>query len=69
MSILPEFTLEPPVLDQLLLLQEVLSQLNLGSCLSSVPCLPHAPHLAQGTLYTDIPGFDSLDSGSYPGQT
>ena len=71
-SILPEFTLDPPVLDQLLLLQEVLSQLNPGFCLSSlVPSLasPHTPHLAQGTLFTEIPGFDSLDSGSYPEQT
>ena len=70
-SILPEFTLEPPVLDQLLLLQEVLSQLNPGFCLSSLvpsPASPHAPHLAQGTLFTEIPVFDSLDSGSYPEQ-
>lgn len=47
MSILPEFTFEPPVLDQLLLLQEVLSQLNLGSCLSSL-----APSPASHTLRT-----------------
>ena len=56
MSILPEFTLEPPVLDRLLLLQQVLSQLNLGSCLSSL-----APSSASHALRTWLRAPFSLD--------